>query len=290
MADVTITINKPVIVAPAHFKVRYRELPSGSYSSYSNQGNTPFTISGLTSGSTYELEVIYVNGDGIECNPTVTTFEVFEPDPCIIFTVEILFNTLSRPYIHVTYSPPVTPSPCGYLLQWTDNNTNATGTILIPTLDPSGVMDFMFQNNFSVTDTFDIIIYAQLCNGLLTECYHDTVTPDMPPCIGIVINSANASFLPGQSVTTLLVTINLTNSTPATLNSQVTYQQNNVVTSGIPDGGSFLMPLGLAAGATGSFSFQVTPNTNYTGNNILYSASLTDQCNTTHTFTFNFAT
>lgn len=285
--DITLTIPYPVIVAPAKFKFRYKLLPGGSYSAYQDEDNDPFTLTGLAEGK-YQYEAIYVTPEGIECDPVIGFFQVVEPDPCNDFLVEILYNDQSRAYMHVTYTPPGN-SPCGYLLTWLNNNTLDTGTITILTLDPSGFMDFFFQNQFAVTDTFDITIQAILCNGLFTDCYHETVTPELPPCTGIVINSASAQFQPGTPLQ-LLITLNITQSTPITLVTNINYQQTNIITNGTLDNGMIPTALSLGAGATGNISFTVFPNPNYTGIDILYSGSLTDQCNTTHVWSVSFAT
>lgn len=286
--DITLSISFPVIVPPAKFKFRYKLLPNGAYSSYTDQDNDPFTLTGLSAGQ-YEYEAIYVNPIGLECDPITGFFQVVEKDPCTDFTVLILYNDQSRPFIRIQYVLPLTPSPCGYLLTWTNNNTNQTGTIIILPLDPGGQMDFIFPNNFSVGDTFTILIQAQLCNGQLIDCFDDIVTPDTPTCTGIVVNSASMTTV-GSGLSILAITLNITNSTPQTLNTIITYQQTNIISSGSLDAGSIPVTLTLGAGATGNISFNVQPNLTYAGNTITYSGSLTDICETAHTWNVSLAT
>lgn len=288
MPDITLTIPLPVIVPPAKFKFRYRLLPGGSFSAYQDEDNNPFTLTGLSIGQ-YEYEALYVNPAGLECDTTTGFFQVVEEDPCTVFAVFILYNDQSRPYIHIEYSMPLTPSPCGYLLTWTNNNTQQTGTISVPTLDPAEFMDFIFPNNFAVTNTFTILIQAVLCNGWLIDCFEDEIFPDVPPCTGVVINSATLTQT-GAGLSQMQITLNITNSTPQTLVTVISYQQTNIISSGSLDNGSLNAALSLGAGATGNISFLVQPNLTYAGVNILYSGSLTDTCNTSHTWNVSYAT
>lgn len=288
MPNVTIQINKPVIVSPAYFKVRYRLLPGGSFTAYQNETNSPFTLTGLTEGQ-YELEALYVNTSGLECQTTDYFFEVVEPEPCIEFTVEILFNTQSRPYMHVTYTLPMgyVDPPCGHLLTWLNNVTGSTGTVNIATLPTANFIDIYFPNNFSVTDTFTITIQANMCNGIFTDCFTGTITPDVPPCTGIAITNiemAMVSFSPPL----FTITLTITNSTPATINTNIAYQQVNNLLSGVLDNGMVNTNLTIAAGGSGSISFNVQPNVNIQDSGLVYNGSVSDICGDTTAWSITF--
>lgn len=124
MPNVNITIPTPLIVPPAKFKTRYRQLPSGTYSSNVDRDNTMFTLS-LTEGD-YEMEIIYVNPDGLECDATYERWTVKPEAPgfeCVAFSAEIIQETNGLFYLVITYTPPATNPQCGWRIQHSASTT-----------------------------------------------------------------------------------------------------------------------------------------------------------------------
>lgn len=180
MADITITINQPVLVGVQKFKVRYRLLPAGVFGAYQDETNAPFTLTGLTDGQ-YEIEYIVVLEDGSEC-PTITgTFEIIEFE-CLTFTV----TQEASPYrlkIEFTVPGGYTHPACGWSIGYQDvsggvgvggfANTN------FPTLPASPI----YINIPGALRDLNVRITANHCDN--AEICQESIAPKpaIPPCV-----------------------------------------------------------------------------------------------------------
>lgn len=227
MADLSITIPSPQLTTGQYFKVRYRQLPSGSWSAYSNRSNAAFTISGLTEGDV-EIEFKLVNADGSECAAVYRTYKVYGDYDCIGFDHELVPEN-KLVYLELTYTLPLghTAPPCGWELEYTDPN----GTVVIPysTLPPSGKIRLKVPNVTGI-----IKMKALLCNGKSKVCYVDDVTPVYvpPPCIPMYNPSMTLVEERNNGKCEYFLVIKFTQSIPASTNPKLVYQQSDVIGMG----------------------------------------------------------
>lgn len=220
MPDITIQINTPVLVGGESFKVRYRQLPAGAWSSYSTRSNAPFTLTGLSVGD-YELEVIVVKG-ATECPAIIRPFKVVQPFSCITFDAEIVAAG-SQFNLEITYTLPggFTNPPCGWTIQAIGNTTNKS--INYTTLPASPIKIPVANEGLLVR------VIANLCNGKTQTCYEGDVLQIPAPCIPIVVSSV--TFVPTGKIVNgkkeFEVTFNFTQSTPPTTNFVIGLNQTN---------------------------------------------------------------
>lgn len=183
MADITITINNPVLVAGQKFKVRYRLLPLGVFGAYQDETNAPFTLTGLSAGK-YEIEYITVLVGDVEC-PTITdTFEIVEFE-CLDFTV----TQEASPYrIKVEFTVPggYAQPACGWNIGYRDVSggvgTGGFANANFTTLTTSPV----YINVPAPLRDLNVRITANNCDGEATICYDEIVAkPVIPPCVSM---------------------------------------------------------------------------------------------------------
>lgn len=271
--DVTIQIPTPTLVTGQHFKVRYREV-GGAYSSYQNETNAPFTITGLTSGN-YELEVILVNADESECPATIKTFYVYEPYECIDFTAEIVKEDQGY-YLVINYTPPATNPPCGWIIDYEDDSPKVLKRYTTPTLPASGEIKIKLIKN-QITQ---IWVRADQCNERITLCHNSNV-PAAAGCSPIVITSVDLLPPTGGAPNYWQITINYNQSTPFTGPCTTTATQTGV-TAGFP-GGFYINTHTLPASPTSSFTFKVyvAPGS-FQGEQPTFNGTMTDICGNSH--------
>jgi hypothetical protein len=273
MADITLTIPLPVLIAGQHFKTRYRELPSGSWSGYTNRTNAPFTITGLTAGN-YQLEVILVKADETECPAVYKTFIVTDDYDCIDFTAEIVQNgSLYNLVISYTLPGGFADPGCGWdiiILQ-----SGNTTTIPYATLSVSGTITIPVSNT-----VLNLKIRANQCNGNYKYCFDGEVPAAEPDCTpmsaisGTILYTAGATF-PWS------IKLDFTNSTPPTTFANIHYSQTGFIMPGnIPDSGNLIFPfMSWGAGPT-SVTFKVLPAP-YEGE-LSYAGTILDVCGVVH--------
>lgn len=174
--DVTITINTPVLTGGKTFKVRYRQLPAGTWSGYSTRTYAPFTLTGLAAGE-YELEVILVNADSSECPPTYRKFSVVTPFECTTFTAAIVQNG-SLYNLEINYTTPATSPACGWTIVYDGNVVN------YPML-PAPPLKIPVANK-----PVHLQVIANNCKGNQRACFSGDIPaiPD-PPCTPLVLNT-----------------------------------------------------------------------------------------------------
>lgn len=210
MADLIITIPAPALTAGQTFKERYRQLPSGSWSSYANRSNTPFTISGLSPGN-YEFEFVLVNADETQCPPVYRSYTIVDDYDCIEFESEMKQDG-SLYYIEVTYALPggFTDPACGWEVEYIQNGNSSKFTYVH--LPASGVIKIPCPNIAAI-----LYVRALLCNGRTKECHvNDVQHFTIPPCepMSGVTMSITEQVVNGQCE--FYLNISYTQSNPAT--------------------------------------------------------------------------
>lgn len=228
MADLTINIPQPILTTGQYFKVRYRALPSGAWSGYTNRTNAPFTITGLSAGD-YEFKFILVNADATECPATYRTYTIEEDYTCISFNSEMKeVNGLY--HIEITYTIPGghTDPSCGWEVVWIQNGK--MNTVPFSNLPGSGIIKIPCQNLSAV-----LYIKAKMCSGKVKDCHSADVSaiPD-PPCI----NMSNIQMIithkqVGNSCEYYLE-ITFSQSAPATTQPHLFYEQWRQSGLGVP--------------------------------------------------------
>ena len=275
MPNAVITIPQPVLTSGQYFKTRYRLLPSGSWSSYVNRSNAPFTLTGL-SAAQYQLEVILVKVDGTNCPAVYKTFTLTGDYDCgkITFNGVIVNPTAATQEVHITYTKlsGYADPPCGWKVVYIQNGNTYT---YIPAMTgSSGTI------KIALGSTNGLVLYmeAGLCNGKTKRCHTQDVLYTAPPCTNAVVTIPGSLSYNG---TDWFVTLNYINSTPATTVYNITYLQTSVMVPGNPpDMGPVTGPTGVAAGAAGSVTFKVHPKP-YTGN-LSYGGNFVDYCGKSH--------
>ena len=220
MADLNITIPSPQLTTGQYFKVRYRQLPSGTWSGYSNQSNAPFTITGLSVGD-YQLEFKLVNADASECAAVYRVYTITPDYECISFSSNTVgVNNIT--YFELTYTLPPghTAPPCGWELEYSDGTTTKTSTYA--SLPPSGTLRMPVPNVAGV-----VRVFALLCNGKKKECHAGDVTPVVypPPCIPMSNVSINILEQLNNGVCEYFLEIKFTQSSPTTTSAWLKYDQ-----------------------------------------------------------------
>jgi hypothetical protein len=276
MANITLTIPLPLLTAGQHFKTRYHSLPAGVWSSYVNRSNSPFTLTGLSTGN-YELEVILVNADDSECPATYKLFSVKEDYSCIDFTAA-LSQTGSLFKLTISYTLPggFTNPPCG----WDIIITDSTGTKTIPyaSLPVGGIV--LSVNNTAMT----VKMRANLCYGDYKYCYQGDISPiPPPPCtplklVALDLLYNNPSSQPNPN--TYFIRFSIINSIPASKTYHISYQEGSPGT----DSGTFSFNLPSPAPGTYMYSMQVHPTSPFKPYEISYTGSITDDCGVSHPF------
>lgn len=277
MADINITISTPVLTGSDYFKVRYRPV-GGAYSSYQNEDNDPFTLTGLAAGN-YELEVIMVKA-GIECPATVTPFTVTDPFTCVTFTPVIVQNG-SLFNLQISYPAHTTP-PCGWHIEISGATTNK---IINYASLPASPLLIPVANEGLV-----IRVNADLCNGVIQECLNTDVPPITATCTPMVITSVtgvvNNVYPNGDYGVSIL--FSYTQSLPPSQMLTVTIQQKNA-TSG-PNGSTSYpnFTFGpIATTGTGPLSVPIVANKNILDIILEFDWLVVDGCNQVHTGSVN---
>lgn len=179
--DVAIQINDPILVPGSneYFLVRYRLLPNGAWIDLGQQSNAPFMITGVDLGL-YELEVRFVNDDGIICPAVIRNFEVSEdppPDTCTCFDFDEIYVTKlcsGVAVIHLDFGG-VGQGACQYQVTYTGFNGSSPQTITYNQGLLPPVLDLTIpDSNSQIGPT--VILKLICCNGDILECYNSQIT------------------------------------------------------------------------------------------------------------------
>lgn len=268
MADLNISIPAPILIAGQYFKVRYKKLPAGSFSGYTNYTTNSFTISGLDAESDYQVDYTFYNGTEECWTATFTAptpgYECPENIAAEIVATGGIFE------IVITYTDPVTGiPPCGYKIEYTQTGTPFN--INLPSLPPGGEYRITIPNNIPTLVTVSI----NTCYEIRT-CFQETIPPVDTTCDPIVITST--SLVPTTPPFRQL-TIFFNQSTPRTFSTTISYTQTNP-TSGTPDSGVFTTTIPLSP--TTSHGWAVMPTAGQ--GEVTYSGTMTDECGNTHSW------
>lgn len=283
MADVTVNIPAPVLAFGEKFKVRYRTLPSGSFTSYTDYTTNTFTLFGLATGS-YELEAIFVPSDDVECEAVYHYFDVYADYECLDFSSIMIENPANSGiyFIQVNFQIGTAP-PCGWKITLTPLAGGATRTLTYPTLPNTGVIRIASPN----VDTY-LTATALLCNGREKECYTVIVSKITPiePCVPIVIVSTDLQYVGAGGNYSLDIVF--TQSTPPMKGANVVWQQTGTpITAGTPlDKGSYIVPGRVFQVVGGNFRLYISGLKPVpTFGQFVYNVKLTDECGVEHNFT-----
>lgn len=270
MPNAVITIPQPVLTSGQFFKVRYRQVPFGSWSGYTNRNNNPFTLTGL-SANQYELEIVLVKPDGTECPAVYKTFTITGEYDCAKVTFAAQMVKVGSVYnlvVQYTKNAGYTDPPCGWRIVYTQNSTTntytvaslsgSTGSFKIPLLNNNGVL---------------VRVYSDMCSDKIKMCYESDVSKPTEPCTGMTL--VNAVMTKNVSTNTFYITLNVTQSTPPTTAPMVYYKQTNAVNTGKAD--ELLFNPAISATAT-TIVFKVSPNNNVNSEVYLYTGYLRDAC------------
>lgn len=263
MADYTVNIATPIITTGKYFRVRYRELPNGVFSLYTNYSSNSFTLTGLTGGTQYEVEISYYNGTEL-CDPVLINFTARDIEPCWNFSAEILTNGQIF-WIRVSWVGTTLP-PCGYKFIWTQGT--ATGTTVYT---GGGVpLDLIIPVGAGARLT----IIADDCTSERI-CFDEDIPYDTP-CMPIVITDATIE----QSQNGYWkISIFYNQSTPRTTPSTFTWVQTNAPTGTTPATGTMTVP--ISTSPTVIFTFKVFV-TAYQGVKPTFDGTMTDICGKVH--------
>ncbi len=278
MADLSITIPTPVLVAGQAFRVRYRVHPAGSWTTLTpDKTNATFTITGL-SPDTYDISFMLVKFEGspaVEtgCDEAIRTVTLTDEIGCIEASGEITLIDQNLYILTVTYTG--TPTACFYeLIYGIAGQTQST--ITYATLPASPIILPASNNQYTIE------IRAYTCDGLYTVCYEDTIDPPEGGCEHSTITTAELIFYNGG----IYIHLVIAQSVPMTSMFYVSYYQSNMVNTGIPDPGGTFPYAGTPT--TTILYIPVTPNFDIVltnGDQILkYAGSFTDACGYTNKF------
>lgn len=277
MPNATITIPQPLLTAGQYFKTRYRQLPSGGWSSYTNRTNAAFTITGLAAAQ-YQMEVILVKANGTECPPIYKTFTLIGDYDCTKVTFSAQMIKVGSVYnLEVLYTKNagyVAP-PCGWQIVYVHNSTTYNYTITSLPL-ASGSIKIPLTNNNGLL----VRIFSDMCSGKKKQCYEADVTKPFEPCTNMTLLSAVMTKNPSTGL--FFITLNIVQSAPPTTTPMVYYKQTNPLGSGVADEKLFTPTISSTAT---SVTFQVTPNTSAISEVFTYTGYIRDACTGMATYT-----
>lgn len=288
--DITVNISTPIITGAAKFMYRYRLLPSGSFNAYADEFDNAIELTGLSAGQ-YQIEVVYVNEDGVECPAVLKEFTVYEEFDCLNFAATLGYQN-SVPVIIITYTvpSPYNAFPCGYLIQYTSVQLQQTQSVLYPILPASPIYIPVIPSQ-----DYQLDIFGQLCNGQLTECYSERLPVAYPPCVplsGITVGISVAGLQTNGDYG-VIITANFTQSSPATSVMLINWSQTGVLTPNPPANGVqsiALTPSSTTASFATNLRYQFPLGTPILAppNTLSIAGTIIDDCGISHNFTASF--
>lgn len=277
MPNATITIPQPVLVSGQYFKTRYRQMPSGSWSGYTNRTNAAFTITGIAA-TQYELEAVLVKADGTNCPAIYKTFTLIGDYDCggVTFSAQMIkVGTIYNLEVSYAKNAGYTAPACGWQIVYIQNSTTYNYTLTSLPL-PSGSIKIPLLNNNGVL----VRVFSDMCSSKTKMCYEQDVTKPMETCTNMTLVSAVMTRNPSTNLFYITLTIN--QSSPPTTVPMVYYKQTNPVLSGAPDEKLFTPT--ISATAT-TVIFQVIPNTFVNAEVFYYTGYIKDNCTGFFTYT-----
>jgi hypothetical protein len=176
--DVQISINDPVLLGTEYFLVRYRLVPAGLWVDLGIQSNAPFTITGLGAGN-YELEVVFVNEEGVLCPAVISDFTVVADPPideCECMTVtnlKVNRNCDNTAIIHMDLG--ASSGGCSLSITYTQFGNVNPQTITYPQGSFPSFVDISTPDNPSSTPP-SVSVILECCNGDTLTCFNGQIT------------------------------------------------------------------------------------------------------------------
>jgi hypothetical protein len=207
MPTVNATIGYPIIVAPAHFKVRFRvAVPLGLpiWTNLPDQTNAPFSFIAPGFGS-YVLGVTYIDTLGDSCEEVLYPFEVTQVCECIFIEApSILREVPGGPvYINLPYTNPNSADPgCGVLVRFAPANLpvdlTTPATVRLSPMPASPI-----RVPVQTLIPYRVEVLLDCCDGRVQSCFDGTLPADPEPASGcIAITDTNAIVVVVKSIST----------------------------------------------------------------------------------------
>lgn len=276
MASLTITIPLPICTANTGFLVEYRLQGATPWTTWGIEDNSPFTITGLTEGVYYEVQISFILSKDpfVVCDPVIKTFFIPAALPCVSIIAGLEYQEgICVLLIDFTFPSPLV-EPCGgYHLQYgiLPNLIDVYYSTLITTPSIIPLTIPVPNGNYYVA------IYAIDCAGNESLCDEDEV-PAIGGCVHAEVLNATMSLINGV----YYVTLSVQPSVPASIFYGISYAQSNAVNTGIPDPGGTLIFTGTGSNPE-TFIFPVIPNTDIIPINgsytLKYDGGISDRCN-----------
>lgn len=288
MADVTINIPLPVLVANQGFLVEYRIKGTTPWNTHGIETTNTFTVTGLTLGACYEFQITFLQSVSplVECGPIIKEQCLPEEEPCATIAGEITLQgdvyeltitlTLPSPYNdpcggwQVVYGPITSPQ-------------QPFTTLILATLQ--GVSPIVVPG--ATNTAYYLAVYAVGCEGDLILCSETTVEPVSEPCDHATIDNIDIVLLNGA----YFLQISVTPSNPPSNIYYISYYQANQVTSGVPDPGGTVIVYPTAPGSPitpETFLVPISPNTSVPNLIISYVGAVVDSCNHSSRFDISY--
>lgn len=252
MADKLITIGFPIIVPPAHFKVKYRLVDSPTWTTLPGQDNDPFLITGLVSGL-YELSIAYITPNGVECDDFITQF--FIPDiACECPSLDVVLQRCKKQNTLIIDSA-MGNDICKMSVEYTFGSPSSAGSW-------SNIVEYETDGNISVeipvqTPTVTNIKIMFLCCATNTwiTCF-DEAPSTIIDCVCEAAQVISSYSLTWDGVSpTAIIGFTVQNSTPQTLQMPLVIYQENVT----PSNSMYQEISPLISGTNYSFIIPVVP-------------------------------
>lgn len=282
--DINIYIPLPIIIPPQYFKIRYRAVGAGSWTTFANQDNDPFTITGLSPGD-YQLEATLVLADAAECSAVIYPFTVKDYECVDDIEAEIINDTDGLYKIHVTYTipPGIINPPCGWEAVYYELPSGTPTTVGWQQLPTGG-----FKIPINGNNPHHITLRGLLCEAQYIICLdEDLPAIPPPPCdpfqnIAVEISTDDFGLWH--------LTINFTQSNPVTTHPQIRYQQYSNIIPGMGIGQPSVTVNPIITGVVTTLTFQLYPNLNVQTNlggtkPMRYDGYIRDGCFVKHNFT-----
>ena len=237
--DVSININDPILMGTEYFLVHYRLAPAGIWIDLGIQSNAPFTITGLSAGN-YELEVVFVNEDGVLCPAVIVDFTVVADPPidqCNCMTVTNLSVTRkcdNTAVIHMDLGAQT--GGCSLSITYSQfGNINPQTITYVQGTFPSFVDIVTPDNPSSIPPSVAVVL--RCCNGDVLTCFNGQVTNIINQdcgCIVPFISGAWINYDPVANEYTLC--INFTSATG--IDHEIYYKQLDTTDPAVFDEGT----------------------------------------------------
>jgi hypothetical protein len=195
--NVLISINDPVLLGTEYFLVRYRLAPAGVWIDLGIQSNAPFEITGLSAGD-YELEVVFVNEDGVLCPAVISDFTVVADPPidqCECMTVTNLSvsrNCDNTAVIHMDLGAQT--GGCSLSITYTQFGNINPQTITYPQGSFPTSVNISTPDNPSSTPP-SVNVTLSCCNGDTLICFDGQISNIIRQDCGCVVPYISGAWI-----------------------------------------------------------------------------------------------